>query len=518
MENKTEGNKRIVKNTLYLYIRLVFVLVVSLYTSRVVLQTLGIVDYGIYNVVAGFVSMFALLSTALTGATQRFYNYEIGTNGEEGISKIFISATYIQFIIVALIILFAETVGLWYVANKMVYPLDREAAVHIVYQSSVIALLFVVMQVPYSAAIVAHEKINYYAIVGVIDVILKLLIAVVVPHIGTDNLSIYGILITGVSIIDFAFYSVYARKKFPQLRFKRVFYLNTFVEMLKFSGWSTLNTFSQVVKNQGLNILMNLFFGPVVNAARGISYQVKSALLGFVMNITTAAQPQLTESYAMGNLEHSKKLMFSISKFIFFSLYIVALPIMYEVDLVLRLWLGNEIPEYAEVFTILVLVVSLVDILITPITMIISASGKVGRFNFWYSFISISVLPIAYIFLKIGYSPVSVYVISLLLSVIMESTSIIILKKETGIGFLYYTQQVLFPIFGVVLCTSLIPSLIVCNMTSCVVRLLVVFIVSLFFVAIAIYFIGLNKDERLMLHTYIKRILNKIKGDGRVGN
>jgi len=511
MSNNTEGNKRIAKNTLYLYIRLVFVLLVSLYTSRVVLQTLGIVDYGIYNVVAGFVSMLALLSTALTGATQRFYNYEIGKNGEEGIQKVFISATYIQVIIAVIILLLTETVGLWYVANKMVYPPEREVAVHVVYQASVVALLFVVMQVPYSAAIVAHEKINYYAIVSVIDVLLRLIIALVVPLLGFDNLSIYGILIAGISIVDFIFYSLYARRKFPQLRFKRLFYKNTFVDMLKFSGWSTCNTFSQVIKNQGLNILMNLFFGPVINAARGISYQIKSALLGFVMNITTAAQPQVTESYAVGNVDRSKRLMFTISKFIFFSLYIVALPIIFEVSYVLRLWLGNEIPEYAEIFTILVLIIALVDILITPIAMIISASGKIGRFNFWYSIISITVLPIAYLFLKMGYSPISVYVISLILSVIMEIASMIILKKETGIGLRYYSSHVLAPIFLVVLSTFFIPLILVRCISPGILRLIIVTVASVICVAISSYYIGLNQNERCFLLTYTKRFFYRFK-------
>lgn len=512
MGNNTERNKRIAKNTLYLYIRLVFVLLVSLYTSRVVLQILGVVDYGIYNVVAGFVSMLALLSTALTGATQRFYNYELGKNGEEGIKKVFISAVFIQLIIAVIILLITETIGLWYVANKMVYPPEREIAVHVVYQASVVALLFVVMQVPYSAAIIAHEKINYYAIVSVVDVLLKLIIALIVPHLGFDNLSIYGVLIAGVSVIDFSFYSLYARKKFPLLRFKWHFYKTTFVDMLKFSGWSAFNSFSQVVKNQGLNILMNLFFGPVINAARGISYQIKSALLGFVMNITTAAQPQVTESYAVGNIERSKKLMFTISKFIFLSIYIVALPIMVEVSYVLRLWLGNEIPEYSEIFTVLVLIIALVDILITPIAMMISASGKIGRFNFWYSIIGISVLPIVYFFLKVGYNPVSVYVISLFLSMVMVFVSVVILKKETGIGIRFYAQKVLLPIFLVVISTFFMPLIIVNLIPAGFLRLLIIIIVSIVIVSFSSYYIGLSKDEQFLLQTYVKRFINKITG------
>ena len=231
----TEGNKRIAKNTLFLYIRLVFVLIISLYTSRVILHNLGVVDYGIYNVVAGFVSMFALLNTSLSNSTQRFYNFEKGKNGTEGMQKVFISAQYIQIIIAILILILAETIGLWYVSNKMVYPAERTFAVHVVYQSAVFALLFVVLQIPYSAAIIAHERINYFAIVGVLDVVMKLIIALILPIIPVDSLSVYGVLIAAVAIVDFLLYYFYSKHHFPYLRFKREFQRKTFTEMLKFS-------------------------------------------------------------------------------------------------------------------------------------------------------------------------------------------------------------------------------------------------------------------------------------------
>lgn len=504
-----EDSKRIAKNTLYLYIRLVFVLIVSLYTSRVVLQALGVVDYGIYNVVAGFVSMFALLNSSLSVVTQRFYNYEIGKNGEEEIRKVFISAYYIQLIIAVIVLLLAETIGLWYVINKMVYPPDRAFAVIVVYQASVLSLLFVLMQIPYSSAIIAHEKINYYAIISVIDVLLKLAIALVTPLVGIDNLCIYGVLIAGVSVVNFFCYSIYARYHFTQLRFERKFYKPTFMAMVKFSGWSALNSFSQVIKNQGINVVMNFFFGPAVNAARGISYQVKGALLGFVTNITTAAQPQVTESYAVGNVERSKRLMFTISKLIFLSLYIFTLPIMSEVDYILRLWLGDDIPEYTEIFTILVLVITLIDILITPMTMIIYASGKVGRFNFWNSVIGLSVLPIACVSLSMGTNPVSVYVISLLLSVVMQIVSMIILRKEINIGIGHYCKHVLLPIISVVAITFEFPVVLVHFIPMGIVRVIIVTLVSVAMVAMSSYYIGFNKEERTFVMSYIKKFINK---------
>lgn len=507
--NATE-NKRIAINTLFLYIRLVFVLLISLYTSRIILRNLGVLDYGIYNVVAGFVSMFALLNASLSNVSQRFYNYEKGKNGEKGMQRVFITAHYIQFVIVLLILIVSETIGLWYVVNKMVYPIESAYAVQVVYQSSVVALIFVVLQIPYSSAIIANEKINYYAIVSVFDVLLKLLIAFVIPFIPIDRLTIYGILVASVAVIDFLFYCLYARSHFSYLRFNFNFSRETFSEMLKFSGWSTMNAFSQTIKNQGLNLLINFFFGPVVNAARGISYQVKSALLGFVMNITTASQPQVVESYAKGNVERSKRLVFTISKISFFSLYIVALPIMVEVNFVLNIWLGNEIPDFTEIFTILVLVITLVDILSTPIGMYISASGKVARFNFWNSVIGVSVLPIAYVFLKEGLGPVYVYVISFLISIVMYMVSLVVVNYETDIKIFRYVREVLCPIALVIISTFFFPLIISKLLIPGLIRFVAVLIISVISVTVSIFFIGLDNREKEMICSYSKRIWQKI--------
>lgn len=507
--SSSDANKRIAKNTLFLYIRLGFILLISLYTSRIVLRALGIVDYGIYNVVAGFVSMFALLNASLTNSMQRFYNYEKGINGTAGMQKVFISANYIQIIIAVLILVLAETVGLWYVSNKMVYPAERSLAVHIVFQSSVLALLFVLIQIPYSAAIIAHEKINYYAIVGVLDAILKLTIAFVVPLFGMDNLSVYGILIAGIAVINFVLYYEYARKKFPHLRFKKEFHKITFYDMMKFSGWSAFNSFSQTIRHQGLNILVNFFFGPIVNAAHGIAYQVKGALLGFVMNITTAAQPQVVESYAGGEIERSKQLMYTVNKFIFFSLYIIALPIILEVDYVLRFWLGNDIPQYTGIFTILVLVTTMVDILSIPITMVVNASGKVGMYNFWNSILGISVLPISFVFLKSGAEPMSVYVISLFVSVLMQLTCIVIMQKVTKIRVLEYIRSVILPTLAVVLTTFFFPWIITLNMEEGLIRLIFVFFSSVLLVMLSSYYIGMHKREKRFIITIIQKVLNK---------
>lgn len=509
-EGMTEANNRIAQNTLYLYIRLIFVLVVSLYTSRVVLNALGVVDFGVYNVVAGFVSMLALLSTSLTNSVQRFYNFEIGKNGREAIQKVYISSLYIQIIIALIIFILAETIGVWYIENKMVYPLEREPAVYIVFQSSVVALLLTVMQIPYTAAIIAHERINFYAIVGVLDVVLKLIIAVIISHYSSDRLVVYGILIASVSLIDFVCYYLYSKKHFTALTYKRKFYKETFKEMLSFSGWHALNGFSQTIKNQGVNMIMNYFLGPVVNAARGISYQIKSALLGFVMNITTAAQPQMIESYSNGDIGRSERLLFSVSKLVFLSLFIVVLPLIFHIDLVLRLWLGPNIPDYTEVFTILVLIITLVDILMTPITIMINAKGQIGLYNLCISIIELLTLPLAYYILKIGLEPQYVFVMSLVLSIIAVLISLVIMQIKTDVRLIRYAANVLIPLFKTIIPSTIVVFILYYLNVDGLAYSITTFVVIMMTVVFCGYFLSLSSSERGLIKNYIHKLKTKI--------
>lgn len=510
-QNNTEDNKRIAKNTLFLYVRLVFVLLISLYSSRIILNTLGVIDYGVYNVVAGFVMMFGVLGTSLTGAVQRFYSYERGLGETGGVQRVFVISIYIQLIIAIAILLLAETLGLWYVENKLVYPPDRHSAVLVVFHSSIAALVMVLLQIPYSGAIIAYERINFYAIVGVFDVGMKLIIALMVPYLGIDRLAIYGALLASVSVIDFLLYAIYAHHHIGELHYKRCFDRKLFMNMLGYAGWKTYDGVSQTVKNQGVNILINFFFGPVVNAARGISYQIKSALLGFVMNITTAANPQLVQSYASGNKERASKLMFTVSKLIFISLYIVSLPVMIEIEFVLHIWLGVNVPDHTAAFSVLVLIITMVDILLAPMTMIVSASGRIGRYTFWTSTIGLLILPLAYAAMKMGSTPEFVYVMSLVLSIIIDIMGLIIMNIETGVSICDYTKKVLLPIFILTFLTF--PSLffITLKVEACFTRFLLIFIASIILVGVVGYFIVLNKSEKTIVSSYVIQLINKLK-------
>lgn len=512
------GNKRIAKNTLLLYIRLAVVLVISLYTSRVVLNTLGVVDYGIYNVVAGFVSMFALLSTSLTNAVRRFYNYEIGKNGTVGMRPIFITSIYIQVIIAVLILVLAETIGLWYINNKLVFPLERYTAVIVVYHAAIISLLFIVLQIPFSAAIIARERINYYAIVGIIDVLMKLVIAIITPYFSADNLIVYGSLLAGISFLDFLLYYIYSRKSFPELQYVKKFDKKLFARMLKFSGWTAVNGFSGTVMDQGINLLMNAFFGPVVNAARAIAYQVKGALLGFVTNIITASSPQMTESYSSGNIERANNLMFTVSKFIFLSFYIVALPVIYEIDYVLAIWLGENVPDYTSVFLIIVLVTALVDILVLPMNVLVCAVGDIAFFNSAYGIICLSWVPIAYFALRHGASPDQVLLIGLCISLIALVCSAIIMQKKTTVRIIQYIKKVILPLFGTVLFTFFVPFFVKTVFEQGFMRVLIVTLVSVVCVLLVGLYIGLDKRERSFVFSYVEKLKLLIKKDSKNRN
>jgi len=501
-----DHNKRIAKNTLFLYIRNAFSLIVTLYTSRVILIALGVEDYGVYNVVAGFVSMFAFLNTALTSSIQRYYNYENGKNGAQGFQKVYITSIFIQLILAAVALLLIETIGLWYLENKLVIPEARMSAARVIFQLSALSMALVIMQVPYSSAIMAKEKMDYFAIVGIIDVLLKLVIALAVTIIPYDKLVSYGWLLVMVSVFNFFFYFVYSVINFAEIKIKFVFYRELFYSMIKFSGWSALNGFSQIIRHQGINILLNIFFGPVVNAARGISYQVKGALVSFVGNVTTASRPQLVEAYAKGNIDRSIKLMNTTSKICFLLLFVAALPISIEVDFILDIWLKGVVPQHTPFFTILVLASTLIDILQTPVGMMVYATGKIAKYNIASSILSIAILPIAYYALKCGAEPEIVYILSFFISVGIQIVCVYIMSKLTGYSYLNYTKEVILPLTIVVFTSCVIPLVAHFMMQYGVIRFCVVLILSLIITSLTGYYIAMNDNEK----EFLKQIVGKV--------
>ena len=511
MPDNSSNNKRIAKNTLFLYLRMILVLVVSLYTTRVVLNALGVVDYGINNVVAGFVSMFAFLNTSMSNGIQRFYNFKLGKEGEEALTKVYNMALLIQGILAVVVVILLETVGLWYLETKMVIPIERMPTARWIYQFSVLSLALVIMQIPYSAAIMAHERMNYYAYISIIEVVLKLGFALWLPHVHYDKLFVYGCYSLGVHILIFLLYFIYSKHNFKSIKLRKHFHKDLFKDMLSFSGWNIFGTFAYMLKNQGLNVLLNAFFGPVVNAARGVSGMIGSAIQGFSANIVVSFRPQIVQSYANGNLTRVRRLLFSLSKISYIMLFMLSMPVILELPYILKLWLGDTIPDYTIPFTILMLVIMVLSSLNTPLSQVVHATGKMKNYQIGTSIVVCAILPIAWIALKLGGDPTTVYIVSLVMTVINQIVCMILLKKIFIYSILDYLKKVIWPCVIVTIIASILPMVIHLSMPSSFLRLVFVAVVGVVGTAISSYYMVMDQSEKAMIVEFIQKTLHKKK-------
>lgn len=503
-------NSRIARNTLFLYVRMFFAMVVALYTSRVLLRTLGVVDFGVNNVVAGFVTMFSFLNSSLTGAIQRYYNFEKSIHGSEGVGNVYRASMLIQVSMAVLVFILLEGFGVWYLNNVMVIPEDRLFAANILFQCSTASLFFLILSIPYSAAIMSFEHMDYYAIVGVLDVVLKLGIVLILPYLGSDKLITYSILLFSISVINFLLYFLYARNEFDALRLKGRRDKGLLKSMLVFSGWNFFGTFSNVVYQQGVNLLLNYFFGPVVNAARGISAYVSHALHGFSSNIVVAFRPQMVESYAEKNYTRTKNIMYSESKICYLMLLIFIVPIVIEVDYVLHLWLGDEVPDFSAIFTVLVLIKMLITTLNMPFTQIVHASGIMKKFQIITGGITCMIIPLGWLAFKIGLSPVSIFVIALFLAVATQLACNIIVKQFFDYDVKRYLTKVILPILSITVLSPILPMVIHLSMPESFLRLVCVTLVSVIIIIIYSYFVILSKEERALALAMISKWKEKI--------
>ena len=504
-------NKRIAKNSIFLTIRMVVVLAISLYTTRSILNVLGVEDYGVYNVVCGFVSMFAFLNTSMSNGIQRFFNYELGRNGIEGANKVYCTAIHIQFILALIIIVLTESVGLWYLHNKMVIPDGRVFAAEWIFQFSILSFLFIIMQAPYTAAVMAHEQMDFYAIVSVLDVFLKLGIVLILPLFSSDKLILYGIFFSFISVFNFGINYLYCKKHFKEISYKRIHDKSLFKSMLGFSGWNLFGSLSGVMKEQGINLVINLFFGPIVNAARGVASQVSGGLQSFVTNITMPVRPQVVQSYAQGNLARTLHLTYGISKLSCCFLLMMAIPVSYEIDYVLQIWLGANVPEHAGFFTIIILFTSLVNNLNSATSGVVHATGVMRDYQFWGSLISIASVPIAYLLLTVYPIPELALISVMACSALGHFVCLFVVKRLVGMSVLDYIKEVVWPIIVVLVLSSLISFPVHYYMESGALRLVIVTFLSVVSVSITLYSFALNKSEKKLLVQLLRSLAIKLK-------
>lgn len=422
-------NVRIAKNTGFLYLRMLVVMAVQLFTSRVVLQVLGVVDYGLYNVVGGVVAMLSFLNGCAAGATSRYLTYALGSDKYD-YKQVFGAAFAIHVLIAFIIALLGETVGLWYVCNKMVIPPDRLHAALVVYHISILNVLVSFTQVPYNASIIAHERMNIYALVGLFEAFGALLLTYLLYISPADKLISHAILIFLPVIVVSVFYRVYCVRVFgDRCRLSIVKDKKLYKELLSYSGWDLLGNFGAVARSQGVNLILNLFFGPVVNAARAFAYQVESALYRFITNFQQAVRPSVIKHYAAGEIDRTNSLLFTTGRFSFILFSCFAVPFIIECDYMMNLWLVNP-PEYTILFTRLVLTIGLVTTINNTLQMAAHACGDVKRLNIYGGSRVFIEIPLIYFVLKWGASPEWALIIMLIGTALINGANLYVVHKN----------------------------------------------------------------------------------------
>lgn len=507
METTSEKNKRIAKNTLILYFRMLLVMAVSLYTSRLVLQALGVEDYGIYNVVGGFVSLCSVFSAAISSAISRFLTIELAREHNKRLLDVFSASSSILFILCIAIVVIAEPIGLWFISHKMVIPVDRLCAARWILHLSLLTFCINLVSAPYNAAIIAHEKMEAFAYISIFDIVAKFLVALVLFVVSFDKLIVYGILMSLVALLMRFVYSHYCVRHFQECKYHFFFDKDLYKEIFSFAGWNFIGSTAAVIRDQGGNILMNLFGGPAVNAARGISVQVNSAIAQFANNFMTAMNPQIIKSYATEDYTYMYSLIYRGARFSFYLLLILSLPLLICTSYLLDVWLV-EVPKYAVEFVRISLLVSMVDALTNSLTTSIIATGKIKYYQMTVGGMLLLNIPISYIFLVIGMSPVVVLWVALGISLLCMILRILFVKNLLGMRIWDFVKEVCVNCFFVGTLSTAFPflfyRLIGCDdFTSFIIITLICVFCSLAFTLM----VGCHKSEKAMLYDKIKAVL-----------
>ena len=502
-------NKQLIaKNTLLLYVRMLFIMGVSLFTSRVVLNTLGVEDFGIYNVVGGVVAMLAFLNSAMSTSTQRYLTFELGKGDSDKLKLVFMTSIYSHALISLVVVVAMETVGLWFMTTQMVIPSARMSAALWVFHLSIAMTVVSIMSTPYNAAIIAHEKMSAFAYISIFEVALKLAI-VYLLYIGTfDKLILYAILLLVVQLIVRFTYSAYCTRHFEETQLRKLYDKNLFREMSVFAGWNLWGNLAGVFMSQGLNLLLNMFFGPVVNAARGVAVQVQAAVVQLGGNLQMAMTPQITKTYARGERDEMHRLVFRSAKFTFCLLFVLSLPIITGIDWILKLWLG-VVPEHTAIFVILMLCYSIINSMATPLMVSAAATGNVKLYQSVVGGILLLTLPVAYIVLKIGGNPASVFVSELAVGVIAFVVRLFIIRPMIHLSLRRFASQVIVPCAIVAIVASIVPVAVKVALPNTLAIVAINCGISVASALSAVYFVGLTRNERNFIHEKVKSFTGK---------
>lgn len=493
-----DNNKRIAKNTLLLYVRMLFMMAVTLYTSRVVLNTLGVEDYGVYNVVGGVVAMFGFINGAMSSATQRYITFALGKGDKNRLNVVFCTTLQIHVLIAAIIVVLGETVGMWFLYTQMQIPDGRMDAAFWVLQCSIVSTIVMVLSVPYNADIVAHEKMSAFAYISVLEAVAKLAIVYLLVISPFDKLIFYAVLLLAVQVLIRFCYSIYCNRHFKETIYHHVWDKALFKEMTGFAGWSLFGNLSGVLFTQGLNMLLNVFFGPVVNAARAIAVQVQNAIQQFVNNFQMALNPQITKTYAQGDMEAMHKLMFRSGRFSYYLLFFLSLPVLFETEFVLRVWL-KTVPENTVIFLRLMICTSLIYTLSNPMIIANQATGKVKKYQVVCGSTLIMILPISYVCLKLGMPAHSVFVVHFVMEAVAQLARMIMLRPLIGVRIRDYVCHLHVYVVSVTALAVIIPLLAYLLMDNTILRFFVICALCVLSVSVVTFYIGLTKHERIVV-------------------
>lgn len=504
------NNRRIAKNTLLLYVRMIVVMLVGLYTSRVVLQVLGVTDYGVFNAVGGVVAMFTVLTSSLSSAISRYLTFELGRGDASRLKRIFSTSINVQFCISVVILIIGVLAGTWFLNAKMNIPADRVDAANWVLYCTLMTFAVNLISVPYNASIVAHERMNVFAYMTILEVTLKLLIVYAIYLSPYDKLKSYTVLLLLVAILIRFIYARYCKKKFKECTYQFVLDVPLLKEMTGFAGWNFLGNSAWVFNNQGVNILINIYFGVTLNAARGIATQVEGIAMHFVNSFMTALNPQITKCYAAGELRQMHQLVCRGAKFSFFLVLLFAIPICLETERILYLWLA-KVPDYAVLFVRMTFLSTLCTVLGNTLVTAQLATGDIKKYQIVVTLCGVWVFPLTWLAFKLGGDAVWAYLIFFIIYFILIFVRIYMVKDLIHMSWSLFIREVLL-VCALVLMIAVIPPLaIYLLLPSSIWRVLLLCLVSFLSSGLTIYWIGMNHDERVAIKGMIRKLMGKLK-------
>ena len=501
---------RIVKNTGFLYIRMLVMMVIGFITTRVMLEALGVDNYGINNVVGGLVSMFSMLSASLSGAVSRFFTFGLGKGDMKHLRVVFSTSINIHIVLAVIVLVAIETAGVWFLNHRMVIAPDRLDAANWVLQCSTIIFAINLLSVPYRAAIIAHERMSAFVYLTIFDATAKLLIVCAVYFYGGDKLKLLAVLNIIPTIISQVIYWRYCKHNFVECRYQYVYDKKLFAEIFSFAGWSFIGNTAGLMKNEGVNVVINLFAGTAINTARGIAMQVNGIVMQFISNFTMALNPQIIKDYASGQLERMHKLMFQGTKLSYYIFMILSIPIIFEIEPFLQVWLG-EVPAHTVLFTRLVMVLSLAEIVSHTLITAQTATGKIKVYQMVVGGILLLNLPISYLLLRWGCFPEVTVVVAIIVSQLCLVARLCFLRKMIDLPVMEFIKKVYCNVIVVTAISLIVPAVCYLLISPGIVRFFVLCSLSVLSSIATIYFVGCNHDDRAMVVKMVEGVISKLR-------